>query len=473
MDYDITNLLQSYVHLCGNKFRASFQSMFTNISLFSPRILKGQYNTYKYPNDKGIDDYLEEIIRIQLLFAKFFSQGLVGANGEKRLPAFPVVTLCIPNDDIGEEELIDKDNEFIDKVLGYFSKYNNINIYKGSKLSMCCRLLIDKEQPEIRNSVSSLGVVSTENGTDIFGKTFGSLRVITLDLPAIMLEIISNGDCPPEEFYNNYSEKDIQEEYFKQLKNKLDMARDILISQRHLIALRDKQGMFSFSKVGWIDYSTLNSTFGALGLYEAAKLAYNGDFTKNYEANELDFANEIIKFIDKYTRDMSKEYNIPFSAEVLIPGESMAFRMADRDHLRFDKIMEVPYTELSNQYSPLTLNINMQQKLYNEDYLNKDVPTTGICHININGSPSPEQNIKLHRTIWEKYPNICHYAINSMICICENGHMHPECIDEKCIECGGKIVDKQTRAIGYFKSVVKEFGKRRKEEALRRVFFKN
>ena len=76
MDYKVKNLLQSWVHLMGNKFRKGHQSVFTNINLFSPRILKDNFSSHVFPNGDKIDNYIDEIIRIQLIFAKFFSKGI-------------------------------------------------------------------------------------------------------------------------------------------------------------------------------------------------------------------------------------------------------------------------------------------------------------------------------------------------------------------------------------------------------------
>lgn len=447
LDYDYTNLLQAWVHLMGNKFRKGFQSIFTNINLFSPRVLKDNFSYYEYPNgDKLNDSYINEITRLELLFAKFFSKGIKGKFGNK-VVAMPVVSLMIPNDEVGSEDLQADDDAFCEQILRYFSKYNNINVYRGLKLALCCRIVASKHEHKV--DVNSLGVVSGNSGND----AVGSLRVVTTALSTVAKESLANG-----------------ENFIMLLRRKQDIAKDILESQRRIIYARDLDGLYSLSKHGWVKFNKLASTLGGVGVFEAVKIVLNGNFKKPYTEEELKLANEILSTFDEACFEFCDSTGNTYNMEVSIPAESMAFRLKDREDIIFGK--DDRYTELSNQFTPLTLNVDIVDKLTTENFLSTEVSPTGICHINIKGRINEEQNLKLHKTLWENYPKIEHYAFNAPICECENGHLEPDDNNGKCVICGGDIVSTTSRSIGYFKDVDNSFGKRRSEEFKRRKFAK-
>lgn len=459
VDYCVTNALQGWVHLAGNKFRTGYQSLFTNLNLFSPRVLVDNFEYYTYPDGSKVINHLDEILRIQTLFAEFFSQGIKGKNGLTKIVAMPVVTLCIPNDDEGAEEYAQADIDWYENILRLFHKYNNINVYRGLKLAMCCRLTVEKDT---HADVNSLGV-TTKGGSN---NAVGSLRVVTAGLTTVAQELLSS-----EEFIEASTDHRI-DLYLNTLEYKLDIATNILRAQRELIYENEKKGFFHLASAGWVDFTKLASTYGALGLFEAVKLISGGSFDDSYTEEELVIGNEILLLFDRKCKENREKYNFPFSQEVSIPGESMAFRFADRERIMFGSFA-IEYSELSNQFSPLTKDIPLSEKLYNEQVLSSLVAPSGICHINSYGALSPEANVNLHRAIWKTYPNIEHYAINNEILNCIHGHAEVETtLSGHCILCGEKIHDITTRSIGYFKSVPFAFGKRRAEEEKRRIFYK-
>lgn len=464
LDYTLTNEIQGYVLILNNKYRLSNQSPFVNISIFSPRVLDGQFEYFKYPNGSKIQDYLDEILKIQMIFAKFFSQGVKGRirdeNGNltnkklTKLSSFPVVTLAVPNDDIGSEHLLELDNEYVAKIKKLFSKYHNINIYKGVKLAMCCRLIVEASREGTHETeMSSLGVVTNSTSYN----AVGSLRVVSLGLPSIALEL-------------NKEERNL-ENYLINLNKKTDLTIKILTSQRNLIEKRTDEGFFDFTESQGVINDKLASTIGGMGLYETVKLLSNGVWGEMYSDEELYMANEILKFVDYKCAEASKNSGKIFNMELSIPGESSAFRLKNRDVLNFGD--EVNYPELSNQFLPATVKANLNEKLRVENELCKYIPSTTIAHLNIDAELSEEQSVQLHKKIWESYPNLSHYAFNPVSYLCENGHLHTTTTNEGfCVECNGKIVDRSTRSIGYIRSIDNEFGKNRKDEQSRRVYYK-
>lgn len=464
LDYIMTNEIQGFVLILNNKYRLSSQSPFVNISIFSPRVLDGQFEYFRYPNGEKIQDYLDEILRIQFVFAKFFSQGIKGKLRDSkgnltdkkltRLASFPVTTLAVPNDDIGSEHLLEKDREYVDKIKRLFSKYHNINIYKGVKLAMCCRLIVEASRENTHETeMSSLGVVTNSTSYN----AVGSLRVLTVGLPSVALEL--------------KKEDRNLENYLKNLDTKLDLTIKVLSSQRRLIEKRTDEGFYDFTENQGVINDKLASTIGGLGLYEAVKLISGNEWGYIYTQEELDIANEILKFVDKKCAEASKSTGKIFNMELSIPGESSAFRLQKRDVINFGN--EVNYTELSNQFLPATVKANLNEKLFVENELCKYIPSTTIAHLNIDAELSEESAVQLHKKIWEAYPYLSHYAFNPVSYLCENGHLHTTTTnDGLCVECNSKIIDRSTRSIGYIRSIDYEFGKGRKDEQSRRVYYK-
>jgi len=459
-NHKLTNSLQHWVHLAGNKFRNGYQSLFTNLNLFSPRILKDNFEYYRYPSGENIDGYIDEIIILQKIFADFFSQGIKGHNGLTKIVAMPVVTLMKPKDDVGAEELQEADDEFVDYILGKFATYNNINVYRGLKLAMCCRITVDK--PKVAVAVNSLGVTTEHDGNN----AVGSLRVVTTSLPAIALDMYK--DVSSVQAIPLQSRKDA---YLYNLTTKLDISVRILEAQREIIMERDSQNFYKLSEAGWVDFTKLASTLGGLGLYEAVKLVFDAEWGTEYTDEELAFANDIVALFNDICINKTEELGFPINMELCIPGESAAFRFAERERILFGEDA-VNYPELSNQFTPLTLNFDIAQRLKWEEVLSEITPPSGICHINIDAPLTPEQNIKLHRQLWKMYPNIEHYAFNSTIYTCVNHHNYPDHEEGQCKLCGGDIINAVSRSIGYFKSTIFDFGKNRKDEHSRRTWHK-
>jgi len=462
--YLIINELQGIVFSMNNKYRLSSQSPFVNISLFSPRVLDDQFSYFRYPNGEKIQPYIDEIIFIQEAFAEFFSKGIKGRIRDKKgyltekkltkLASFPVVTLAVANDDIGSEHLLEKDRLFVDKIKRLFSKYHNINIYKGLKLAMCCRLVVENNSKESHNTeMSSLGVVTNTTSYN----AVGSLRVLTVGLPSVALEI-------------KKEDRNLKN-YLGLLDKKLNLIVKILNSQRKLIEKRTSEDFYDFTENQGVFNDKLASTIGGLGLYEAVKLLSNREWGTLYNQDELDMANEILKFVDNKCAEASKDTGKIFNMELSIPGESGAFRLKNRDVINFGD--QVNYPELSNQFLPATVEANLNEKLKVEDELCKYIPSTTIAHLNIDANLSEEQAVQLHKKIWEAYPNLSHYAFNPVSYLCENGHLNTTTTNEgDCIDCNGEIIDRSTRSIGYIRSVDYEFGKNRKNEQSRRVYYK-
>lgn len=437
-DIQIKQLYQRLTHLVNNPYRSGAQSPFFNMSLFTKTGLVAAFGGYEYPDGTTIFDYLDEILKNQLIFAKYFGQGIEDENGIKKPVAFPVVTINIIKDSL------EKDYDYVLQLVEAFNKFDNVNFYIGEadKFASCCRLINDVSK---KNSINSFGAGA------IGEQITGSSRVISMNLYDIALETISKYD-------SNYEEK-----YFELLEEKMALARDALISQRHIVDKRLKEGFNIFHNIGWVKLEDYFSTYGAGGLHEAAKVIFNGNLKEDYTNEELEWAKKVPAYMEKFADDNSNDF-IKLNVEFLTPLESGAKRLGRRVDIKYNK----RNTFISNQLLPLPIKTTLARRLEIENELGGATSAGGILHIGTEGEMPIDLKMKLLNKIVTQYPHVEHFAFNKTSSYCEDGHLTLSNVD-KCQYCGKPIVEKILRVIGYYKPV-KQWSAARQEEFEKRYF---
>ena len=437
-DKQVKQLYQRLVHLVNNPYRSGAQSPFFNMSLFTKTGLLAAFGGYEYPDGSTILDYVDEILKNQLIFAKYFGQGIEDENGIKKPVAFPVVTINIIKD------AIDKDYEYIEQLMEAFNKFDNVNIYLGEadKFASCCRLINDVSK---KNAINSFGAGA------IGEQITGSSRVISLNLYDIALETVARYP------------KDHQEKFFEVLKEKMGLARDALIAQRYIVNKRLKEGFNIFYNIGWIKLEDYFSTYGAGGLHEAAKVIFDGNLKEDYTDEELEWAKKVPAFMEKYADENSDDF-VKLNVEFLTPLESGAKRLGRRVDIKYNK----RNTFISNQLLPLPVKVSLARRLDIENTLGGATSAGGILHIGTEGEMPIDLKMNLLHKIVTKYPNVEHFAFNKTSSYCEDGHLTLANVD-KCQYCNKPIVEKILRVIGYYKPV-KQWSAARQEEFKKRQF---
>lgn len=437
-DKQVKQLYQRLVHLVNNPYRSGAQSPFFNMSLFTKTGLLAAFGGYEYPDGSTILDYVDEILKNQLIFAKYFGQGIEDENGIKKPVAFPVVTINIIKD------AIDKDYEYIEQLMEAFNKFDNVNIYLGEadKFASCCRLINDVSK---KNAINSFGAGA------IGEQITGSSRVISLNLYDIALETVARYP------------KDHQEKFFEVLSEKMGLARDALIAQRHIVDKCLKDGFNIFYNIGWIKLEDYFSTYGAGGLHEAAKTIFDGSLKEDYTNEELEWAKKVPAFMEKYADENSDDF-VKLNVEFLTPLESGAKRLGRRVDIKYNK----RNTFISNQLLPLPVKVSLARRLEIEDTLGGATSAGGILHIGTEGEMPIDMKMSLLHKIVTKYPNVEHFAFNKTSSYCEDGHLTLANVD-KCQYCNKPIVEKILRVIGYYKPV-RQWSSARQEEFKKRQF---
>lgn len=437
-DKQVKQLYQRLVHLVNNPYRSGAQSPFFNMSLFTKTGLLAAFGGYEYPDGSTILDYIDEILKNQLIFAKYFGQGIEDENGIKKPVAFPVVTINIIKD------AIDKDYEYVEQLMEAFNKFDNVNIYLGEadKFASCCRLINDVSK---KNAINSFGAGA------IGEQITGSSRVISLNLYDIALETVARYP------------KDHQEKYFEVLGEKMGLARDALIAQRYIVDKRLKEGFNIFYNIGWIKLEDYFSTYGAGGLHEATKVIFDGSLKEDYTDEELEWAKKVPAFMEKYADENSDDF-VKLNVEFLTPLESGAKRLGRRVDIKYNK----RNTFVSNQLLPLPVKVSLARRLDIENTLGGATSAGGILHIGTEGEMPIDLKMNLLHKIVTKYPNVEHFAFNKTSSYCEDGHLTLANVD-KCQYCNKPIVEKILRVIGYYKPV-KQWSAARQEEFKKRQF---
>lgn len=437
-DKQIKQLYQRLVHLVNNPYRSGAQSPFFNMSLFTKTGLLAAFGGYEYPDGSTILDYVDEILKNQLIFAKYFGQGIEDENGIKKPVAFPVVTINIIKD------AIDRDYEYIEQLMEAFNKFDNVNIYLGEadKFASCCRLINDVSK---KNAINSFGAGA------IGEQITGSSRVISLNLYDIALETVARYP------------KDHQEKFFEVLKEKMELSRDALIAQRYIVDKRLKEGFNIFYNIGWIKLEDYFSTYGAGGLHEATKTIFDGNLKEDYTCEELEWAKRVPAFMERYADENSDDF-IKLNVEFLTPLESGAKRLGRRVDIKYNK----RNTFVSNQLLPLPVKVSLARRLEIENTLGGATSAGGILHIGTEGEMPIDLKMNLLHKIVTKYPNVEHFAFNKTSSYCEDGHLTLANVD-KCQYCNKPIVEKILRVIGYYKPV-KQWSSARQDEFKKRQF---
>ncbi|HBS48008.1 TPA: anaerobic ribonucleoside-triphosphate reductase [Candidatus Dependentiae bacterium] len=417
----IENDFQSLVHTLNKKLRPSFQSPFSNISIFDRPNLEYLFGESRFPDGSAPDFDLIE--GLQKIFCDWFKKG----DPTSGLPyRFPVVTLNLR---------ISEDRQILDqKSFEYFSQINlekgcfNIYISSGNKVASCCRLV---------NDFDLAGCDSFGNG----GLSLGSHRVVTVNLARL-----------------GFIAKTFDELVFLSRK-KMEEARDILLSHRRLLKDRIDKGMINFVKRGIVFEERLFSTFGINGVYESLELLGYSLLTQKGK----DLAKFLLEDIRNFSLESNKQFKVPFNIEQ-VPAESLAIKFAIKDAYLYG----MNYKIYSNQFIPLSVDCDIADRIAIDGCMSKSLTGGGISHINVGEKLTSVDQMK--KLILYAVKSGCeHFAVNYNFAVCTNKHVTVSGNSKVCSICGAEIINNYTRIIGYFVPV-SSWNKGRRTEHQTRVF---
>lgn len=409
------------------------QSLFSNVSIYDDNFLDTMIEFYFIDAD-GTTYFAEKDIvkRVQKIFLETMNEIM-----ERRLITFPVVTACFSLND--ERDI--QDEEFLKWVLETDKKFRFVNLYAGatSTLSSCCRLRSDKTN----KYMNSLGSGSSR---------IGSAGVVTQNLQR--LAAMSGGDI----------------DKFKQmLADNIRMSQRINGVKRGIIQKAIDEKMFPLYNLGYVDLKTQYSTTGVVGLYEALQTLGHDIKTEEGEA----LAEDILKFINTITDEMSDELKAPCNVEQ-IPAENVAVKLAKKDKLLGynDK-----YDIYSNQYIPLKdMDADMFTRIRLVAHLDKYMSGGSILHININEDVADTDTfVELAKVMYKM--GVVYFAFNKLLAFCNDCDTtfttNKETFDANevtCPQCGSHNTECALRIVGFIRKF-RSWSSERQAEGKQRKFY--
>lgn len=444
----IQNSYQSFIHSVNHLSRNSIESPFTNISIFDKDKLTGllaKDNMAWYFNEvpswfisiggnrkeKWIKYVVNYISELQDIYMNFFDKGDKLSGGKPF--RFPVTTINISKKTTGDKVIL-TDEKFMDKISKKEVFRYNIMVSENNKFANCCRLISQTDMFDMGGQVSSLGLSAI---------SLGSHRVVTIN------------------FNRMFFETNSVEEYLLKVKERATSAAQILKAHKELIADTTKWGYQPFISNGYIKMDRLFSTFGVLGLVEAAKNA-----EKKYGINNEDFIASVLSLLNDEAKELGKKFSITVNIEQ-IPGETLAVKLHDVDSMLFGDVCEAPL--YSNQFISLWNDASIWDRMKVDGKFNKLYSGGGIVHFNLSDKPTPSQIKKLIE--YSAVSGSEHFALNSVYSECEKEHTSFGNF-ETCPICGYKIKEKYTRVVGFFTPVSSWGTIRRDWEFPKRYFSK-
>lgn len=302
----VKQAMQEFIFNLNVPTRVGFQTPFTNITmdLTVPSYYKNEGVIVGGDiKDETYGEFQEEMNMINKAFFEVMMEG--DATGQ--VFTFPIPTYNITKD-------FDWDNPDLNGLwemtakygIPYFSNFINSDMKPEDARSMCCRLRIDNRELEYR-------------GGGLFGSNplTGSIGVVTVNLPKI--GFIANNE----------------EEFFKLLKQRMDIAKTSLEEKRKIIEQLTDKDLYPYTKyylrdikkrfgVYWKNHF---STIGLIGMNEACLnllgVGIADEKGRAFAIKVMDYMRDVIK---GYQIETGNNYNLEAS-----PAEGTSYRLAKND----------------------------------------------------------------------------------------------------------------------------------------------
>ncbi len=447
---DVKQLLQYFVFNMNVPLDKGFQAPFTNVTLdIKPTgslaeecvVIGGQIMKEKYK------DFQEEMNMFNRAFAEVMMEGDVSG----RVFTWPIPTYNLTKDLKWDDPMMDPIWEMTAKYgIPYFSNFINSDMDPDDVRSMCCRLRIDTR--ELRRK-----------GGGLFGADplTGSIGIVTINLPRI-----------------GYLSK-TKEDFFKRLKEQMDLAKESLVIKREVIEYTTEQGLYPYSK---FYLSGIKERFGSYWSNHFNTIGMNGmnEACLNFLGKNLlskaghKFTLEVLNYIRDSLQEYQEETGVMFNLEAT-PAESTSYRFAKADKKKFSDIISAneeavekcdadPFYSNSTQL-PVDATNDLFEALDNQDDIQCKYTGGTVFHVFLGERiPSISATRALVKKIASNY-KLPYFSITPTFSICpKHGYMngeHEYCkdCDERC-EIYSRVVGYITPTNGWNKGKKAEWGSR-------------
>jgi ribonucleoside-triphosphate reductase len=314
--------IQSFVFNMNVSTRVGFQTPFSNITLdiTPPKTLAKEAAVIGgVPLKETYADFQEEMNMINRAFAEVMTEG--DASG--RIFTFPIPTYNIGKNFDWKDNRFDAIWEMTAKYgIPYFANFVNSDMDPDDARSMCCRLRLDNRELHKR-------------GGGLFGANplTGSIGVVTINMPRL-------GYVAKK---NTKGQAAAKKEFFKNLDELMDLAKNSLETKRKLVEGLTERGLYPYTKF-YLDAIKMRrgqywanhfSTIGLVGMNECLVNLIGKDVTTT-EGQK--FAEEVLvhmrQIITTYQEETGNLYNLEAT-----PAEGTAYRLARIDKGKYPEIV--------------------------------------------------------------------------------------------------------------------------------------
>ncbi len=446
---DVEQAVQEFIFNLNVPTRVGFQTPFVNITLDvvipvvlgkEPVIIGGEYREETY------QDFQKEMDMLNTAFCNVMMDG----DAKGRVFTFPIPTYNIGKNFDWESPVAGKIMEMTAKYgIPYFANFINSDLSPEDVRSMCCRLRLDNRELQKR-------------GGGLFGANplTGSIGVVTINMPRI-----------------GYLSAD-EAEFFKNLRERMDKARDSLLVKRKVLEKLMELGLYPYSKFYLRDIKKKSgsywhnhfNTIGLVGMNEALQnfriLKRKGiasEEGKNFAVRVLDFMREVLK---EYQEATGQLFNLEAT-----PAEGTAYRLAKIDKERFSDIITAgkkdPYYTNST-HLPVDYTDDLFEALDLQEELQVRYTGGTVFHCFLGERIKDlECCKKLLRVVLSNY-EIPYFTITPTFSICHNhGYLNGE--QSYCPTCGEET-EVWSRIVGFYRPV-QNWNKGKKTEFSQRKEF--
>lgn len=457
----IKQVLQNMFYELNYPSRTGFQSPFSNITVTLDTV-KNFSETEAIVNGKKVGvtgDYLDEAILVTKQIISLYNEG--DAFGSPF--TFPIPTLMLTKRFDWKNRRWDGLTDLIFNNLAKRGSFYLLNGYSANVealYAMCCRLTVDVSRLEANKARAKKLIEKGEELKEFLGKksyargiwaipdATGSIGVVTINLPRIAF--LSKGN---------------EKRLLQLLKKELEIARGTLKAMRDRYNKNLKNGLLPMTKVYLGNLMNHFSTFGLVGLPEAAaNFVRNPSLWKDLERKDIKEAVRWMKNIVRFVRESADEYSavdgILYNVEE-VPAESTAYRLATSDLRRFKRKVvqgdffipmegDIPF--YSNSIIPYYAQVSIPERVKWEGEVQEEFTGGVMMHIFLYESPDPKALKKLIYNIATN-TKVVYFSVTPTLTVCNKCGWHGTGIFDGCPKCGNKNIEIWSRIVGYYRPV--------------------
>ena len=419
---------QRFIYAVNQPYvRDGQQSAFTNTTVFDHPYFEALFGGSTFPDGSFMIDSEEEIINFQKIYMKVMSD-----IRHHNMFTFPVSTIS----------LLRQNGKFVDEEFARWAIKHNMewsdsNIFVDSSvnsLSNCCRL---------KSNIKDLGYFNSVGGTAL---KVGSIKVNTINLARIALDT------------------NTEEEYLKELKNRVILALQSLDVLRHILQRNVEKGLLPNFSNGLVDFDHVYNTIGFIGIYETMKkfgYVRLDEFGNTFYTDEASkFGKKIFEVMHNTSDEFIKQNHCDYMVnEEQIPGESAAAKLMKKDKFFYPNANIYDLPLYGNQFMPLGIQTTGQERIRVQALFDGFCNGGSILHYNIDAPfDSFDKAWKMVNYIADE--GVTYFAFNTKIQACKHNHAF---YGTKCPICGEPVDTEYSRIVGFYTSV-KVWSKERKAE---------